>query len=106
MDIEKNKPTWLDNATGAINVEKLIEGADGISGMVDDLQHSLHHLVSNLEFAFNLKRAKVDGDTVTLNFQKDNIEASLWLVGLAWGRAKDLSIVLEAAQQAIDEAAE
>lgn len=104
MDTDKTTPSWLNKATGAIDVEKLMDANDGMFSVAKDLQHSLHHLMSDLEFSFDFNRGKVDGNEVTLRFQKDGIDAALWLAAMAWNRAKDLVDIIEAVQNANDEA--
>lgn len=103
MDTEKNTPTWLDKTTGAVDFAKLIDADDGMSPLISDLQHSLHHLLADLEFGLNANRGKCEDGRITLTFQRDGIDATLWMAGIAWDRVKDLSRLLDAAQQAIDE---
>lgn len=104
MDTEKNTPSWLNKATGAIDVAALIDANDGMFSVAKDLQHSLHHLMSDLESSFDFDRGRVAGNEVTLRFQKDGIDAALWLAAMAWSRAKDLVEIIEAVQQTLDEA--
>lgn len=104
MDMDKTTPSWLNNATGAIAVGTLMDANDGMFSAAMDLQRALYLLMSDLEDSFAFDRGKIDGNTVTLKFQKDGIDAALWLAAMAWGRAKDLVEIIEAVQHAVDEA--
>ncbi|MEQ8446933.1 MAG: hypothetical protein RIB57_13695 [Pelagibacterium sp.] len=51
--------------------------------------HLMHFLMADLEFCFDRNRATIDGNTVTLKFQRDSIDATLWLAGEASAAARE-----------------
>lgn len=58
------------------------------------LRHMLTFLLADLEFGLSEQRGKVDGETVSLIFQRGKIESTLWLVSSAWLKAMDLDALL------------
>lgn len=60
-----------------------------------DIQHLTYLLMGNLEDALSQSRGMVDGDTVTLRFQKRGIDCTQWLASRAWVKAADLLKILD-----------
>jgi len=59
------------------------------------LCHLTAFLMTDLEGGLDEKRARrVEGDTITLSFDRDNIDATLWLMSEVWGRARDIEELL------------
>jgi hypothetical protein len=106
MDTAKNTPSWMHEATGLIDVKAFIDGHDGINPLARRLKHVALLLANDLDDGFDTRRGSVNGTNVTLTFQADGIEATLWLLGEAYNAAQDLAALIDTAQAAIDEAAE
>ncbi len=105
MDTAKTTPSWLDEATSQIDVAGFLDGHDGIRPLARRLKLTTLLLAGDLEFGFDSNRADVDGTGLTLKFQADGIEATLWLMAEAYNAAQDLAALIDTANAAIDEAA-
>ncbi|MBS9720243.1 hypothetical protein JYU29_06030 [Tianweitania sp. BSSL-BM11] len=58
---------------------------------ITEIQHMANYLLNSLEYGFSDDRIqKVSGETITLMFQQDGVDANLWLVGEVWSRTKKL----------------
>lgn len=68
---------------------------EDIWGQTVALQHVLHFLTSDLESILSEQRGKVEGETVTLRFQRGGIAATLWLASEAWSKSVDLTAAIE-----------
>jgi hypothetical protein len=91
--------------TPPVDWSLVFDGCPGQSGLVDysgTLAHQLYLLMADLESALDVDRAVVKGSNVTLMFQRDGIEATLWLVSQAWRTAQDLRELIENTQRNID----
>jgi transcription elongation factor len=110
MNVHVNSMAPAAAATPIDWAEVLNGVARGGAGLVEassTLVHQLHYLLGDLESGLDLGRARaIDGDTVTLMFQKDGIEATLWLLSEAWRTAKNMQEALKALQDQMDEAGE
>ncbi|MCK9552256.1 hypothetical protein [Aquamicrobium sp.] len=74
-----------------------LEGAiEDIWAKANVIQRLTFLLDINLEKDFKLGRAtRIDGNTVTLMFQKRGIDATLWLAGETWSKTADLLEILD-----------
>lgn len=90
-----------------IDWSEVIDGNDGLYSKTVNLAHMLHFLMGKLEFSFDHERGRSSGTSggIDLTFQRDGIDATLWLTGQAWSEAKDLVDAIEALQQKMDAAA-
>lgn len=68
---------------------------EDIWGKTVALQHVLHFLTCDLESSLSEQRGKVEGETVTLRFQRGGIAATLWLASEAWSKSVDLTAAIE-----------
>lgn len=67
--------------------------------------HQLRYLGDDMEDGFDFRRGKPCGaNGITLGFQKDGIDAKLWLVAEAWKNASNLRDRLDSLKVAFDKA--
>lgn len=61
-----------------------------------NVQRLTYLLMCDLEVSLDENRARsIDGETVTLMFQKRSLDVTLWLVSQAWSKAADLEELLD-----------
>lgn len=73
---------------------------------ITEIRTLAYLLLADVESALDMKRGSVDGETVTLKFQKEGIHATSWLTGKIWNDLVDLDNFLSAARDAQTEAEE
>lgn len=73
---------------------------DDMGGQAVALKHMLSFLTEDLERSLNEKRGKVEGELVTLRFQREGLDATLWLASEIWRRVVDLTEAVDAAGRA------
>lgn len=91
----KGNPMNIHTPTSAAPRCKLTERefnelTDNLFSKVNVLQRQAYILNRLIEESLNQNRGKVDGDTVTLMFQKRGIDVIEWLAGEAWSGAVDI----------------
>jgi hypothetical protein len=85
-----------------------IDGAGGLYDLATTARNQLHYLVCDLEFSLNPDRGTVDKGIrgVTLHFQAENLDATLWLVSRAWSTCTEIVERLQTIQRRLYEVAE
>jgi len=79
---------------GAASLSKAdVAGAiEEATAAATEIKHLLRLLIGDLEFGLSENRAVArHGDTLTLNFNADALEATNWLAGEAWSRTSILA---------------
>ncbi len=62
----------------------------------------LHLLLGDLESGLDETRGRIDRNSVTLMFQRNGIDATMWLVGEVWNRSVDLRDYLDELERIAD----
>lgn len=74
-----------------ISIAEIQAEYEAIWSGLSDLQRKSYLLMGCVEDSLSINRAKeVDGDTVTLMFQKRGIDVAEWLAGQVWSDAADI----------------
>lgn len=93
-DMEMNKVTNTTSpaaqASAVPTIKDIYDHIESIWCDIADLQRKAYLLSGNIDAGLNQGRGKVDGDTVTLMFQKRGIDVTLWLAGEVWSDAEHL----------------
>jgi hypothetical protein len=74
---------------------ELTRTTEAIWSEVMCLRRELHLLMHDLESGLDEDRGSVDGENVTLSFNQEGIDATVWLAGQAWKRASQLAQQLD-----------